>query len=63
MPRYRRIDKGINFKPCFGMLGVPRGYEDTAKDDRENVSVGRVSVGDLLVIEERTDEHLYQKAF
>jgi uncharacterized protein YcbX len=32
--KYRRIDKGITFKPCFGMLSVPRGegYIETGTD-------------------------------
>jgi uncharacterized protein YcbX len=32
--KYRRIDEGINFKPCFGMLCVPRneGYIEAGTD-------------------------------
>lgn len=45
---YRRIDKGITFKPCFGMLCVPR-------------QEGQVKVGMPFEITEQTSEHLYLK--
>ncbi|KAF2421027.1 hypothetical protein EJ08DRAFT_653674 [Tothia fuscella] len=46
--KYRRIDKGITFKPCFGMLCCPR-------------EEGDVAVGDWLEILEVTDQHDYMK--
>jgi uncharacterized protein YcbX len=46
--KYRRIDKGITFKPCFGMLCCPR-------------EEGQVAVGDELEILEVTEKHLYIK--
>jgi uncharacterized protein YcbX len=45
---YRRIDEGITFKPCFGMLCVPRGE-------------GEISVGDTFEITEVTGDHKYAK--
>ena len=32
--KYRRIDEGINFKPCFGLLCVPRneGFIEAGTD-------------------------------
>ena len=54
---YRRVDKGMKWKPCFGMLGVPR---DT----------GRVKVGDRLEVLEAMgegkwvgEEHMYKAGF
>jgi uncharacterized protein len=46
--KYRRIDEGIKFKPCFGMLCVPRGE-------------GEVSVGMQFEITEVTGDHRYAK--
>lgn len=45
--KYRRIDEGITFKPCYGMLSVPRG------------DGGEVSVGDRIEVVEVTDKHRY----
>lgn len=44
--KYRRIDKGITFKPCFGMLCCPR-------------EEGEVKVGMEFEILKVTDKHLY----
>lgn len=46
--KYRRVDKGITFKPCFGMLCAPRA-------ERE------IRVGDKFEITEVTADHFYQK--
>jgi uncharacterized protein YcbX len=43
---YRRVDEGIKFKPCFGMLCCPRGEGD-------------VAVGMRFEITEVTDQHKY----
>jgi uncharacterized protein YcbX len=48
--KYRRIDEGIKFKPCFGMLCVPR-------------EAGKVKVGDRLEVVEVTDQHRYIAGF
>jgi uncharacterized protein YcbX len=45
--KYRRVDEGIKFKPCFGMLCVPRGEG------------GRVDVGAMLEVREVTNGHRY----
>lgn len=48
---YRRVDEGIKWKPCFGMLGCPR-------------SEGVISVGmNFEVTEEVKGEHRYVKGF
>ena len=47
---YRRIDEGIKYKPCFGMLCAPR-------------DVGSVEVGMKLEVLEETDQHRYIKGF
>jgi len=44
--KYRRVDEGIKFKPCFGMLCVPR-------------KEGEVQVGARLEISEVTGNHRY----
>jgi uncharacterized protein YcbX len=44
---YRRVDEGIKWKPCFGMLGLVR---------REDV----VEVGMRVEVVERTDKHNYK---
>ncbi|KAF2205555.1 hypothetical protein GQ43DRAFT_407172 [Delitschia confertaspora ATCC 74209] len=44
--KYRRVDPGINFKPCFGMLCVP-------------AEGGEVEVGGKLEVVEMTDGHRY----
>jgi uncharacterized protein YcbX len=49
--KYRRVDEGIKFKPCFGMLCVPRGEG------------GKVEVGMQLEIAEVTDSHRYMPGF
>ncbi|THV50451.1 hypothetical protein BGAL_0150g00150 [Botrytis galanthina] len=47
---YRRIDEGIKWKPCFGMLGVPR-------------SDGPITVGMKFEVLETTEDHKYMKGF
>lgn len=47
---YRRVDEGVKWKPCFGMLGVPR-------------EEGEVKVGMRLEVMERTEAHKYIKGF
>lgn len=49
--KYRRIDEGITYKPCFGMLCVPRG------------SGGMLEVGMKLQVTEVTDKHRYIAGF
>ncbi|KAL1594468.1 hypothetical protein SLS60_010228 [Paraconiothyrium brasiliense] len=49
--KYRRIDEGIKFKPCFGMLCVPMGEG------------GMVEVGMEMEILEVTDKHRYIPGF
>ena len=44
---YRRIDKGIKFKPCFGMLGLTK-------------TEGIIEVGMSLEVVEKTDKHNYK---
>jgi len=44
--KYRRVDPGITFKPCFGMLCVPRKGID-------------VKVGNKIQVIEMTDKHRY----
>ncbi|EMD93255.1 hypothetical protein COCC4DRAFT_70732 [Bipolaris maydis ATCC 48331] len=48
--KYRRIDEGITYKPCYGMLAVPR-------------TVGEVRVGMKFEVTEVTDEHRYITGF
>lgn len=48
--KYRRVDEGIKWKPCFGMLSVPR-HE------------GRIAVGMKFELLETTEDHLYIKGF
>lgn len=45
---YRRVDEGIKYKPCFGMLCVPRNE-------------GAVEVGMRFEVLKVTEEHFYQK--
>lgn len=45
--KYRRVDPGIRFKPCFGMLCVPRG------------SGGEVTVGMQVEVDAVTEKHRY----
>jgi len=47
---YRRVDEGIKFKPCFGMLCCPRNE-------------GLVKVGMRFEVLELTDAHRYVKGF
>ena len=47
---YRRVDEGIKYKPCFGMLCVPRGE-------------GELEVGMRFEVTGVTGEHFYQKGF
>ncbi|KAF2812530.1 uncharacterized protein BDZ99DRAFT_461201 [Mytilinidion resinicola] len=45
--KYRRVDPGITFKPCFGMLCVPRK------------GAAEVRVGMRVQVTEMTDQHRY----
>ncbi|KAH6721644.1 MOSC N-terminal beta barrel domain-containing protein [Leptodontidium sp. MPI-SDFR-AT-0119] len=45
---YRRIDEGIKWKPCFGMLGCPRNE-------------GEIGVGMKFEVVETTGAHVYVK--
>ncbi|KAM0151712.1 hypothetical protein ACHAQE_008419 [Botrytis cinerea] len=47
---YRRVDEGIKWKPCFGMLGVPR-------------LDGPIAVGMKFEVLETTENHKYMKGF
>jgi uncharacterized protein YcbX len=47
---YRRVDEGIKWKPCFGMLGAPRNE-------------GAIEVGMRMEVLEETDEHRYITGF
>lgn len=47
---YRRIDEGIKWKPCFGMLSCPRNE-------------GTIRVGMKLEVIETTKSHVYVKGF
>jgi uncharacterized protein YcbX len=47
---YRRVDEGIKWKPCFGMLSVPRNE-------------GAIEVGMRFEVVETTEDHLYIKGF
>ena len=47
---YRRVDEGIKWKPCFGMLSCPRNE-------------GPIAVGMKFEVTEMMDGHLYIKGF
>lgn len=47
---YRRVDEGIKYKPCFGMLSAPRDE-------------GIIEVGMRLEVLEETKEHRYVAGF
>ncbi|QSZ36660.1 hypothetical protein DSL72_006541 [Monilinia vaccinii-corymbosi] len=47
---YRRIDEGIKWKPCFGMLSVPRAD-------------GQIAVGMKFEVLETTKNHRYMTGF
>lgn len=47
---YRRVDEGIKFKPCFGMLAAPRNQ-------------GPIEVGMRFDVLEETNQHRYIKGF
>ncbi|KAJ5662704.1 hypothetical protein N7462_011630 [Penicillium macrosclerotiorum] len=47
---YRRVDEGIKYKPCFGMLAAPR-------------SEGTIEVGMRLEVLEETNKHRYITGF
>ncbi|KAF7130982.1 hypothetical protein CNMCM5793_003917 [Aspergillus hiratsukae] len=47
---YRRVDEGIKYKPCFGMLSAPRNE-------------GVVEVGMRFEVVEETTQHRYIKGF
>ncbi|KAL2810839.1 hypothetical protein BJX63DRAFT_303164 [Aspergillus granulosus] len=48
--KYRRVDEGLKYKPCFGMLGAPRAE-------------GEVKVGMKFEVLEETMAHRYIKGF
>ena len=48
--KYRRIDEGIKFKPCYGMLCVPR-------------ETGELKIGMKFEVTEVTDKHRYIAGF
>ncbi|KZM24353.1 uncharacterized protein EKO05_0005622 [Ascochyta rabiei] len=48
--KYRRIDAGITYKPCYGMLCVPREGAE-------------IKVGMQLEVTEVTDQHRYKAGF
>ncbi|KAL2827136.1 hypothetical protein BDW59DRAFT_57926 [Aspergillus cavernicola] len=50
MMKYRRVDEGLKYKPCFGMLGAPRGEGD-------------IRVGMRFEVLEETDRHRYIRGF
>jgi uncharacterized protein YcbX len=54
--KYRRVDEGIKFKPCYGMLCVPRGIEGR----EEGVEV---KVGMRVRVTEVTGAHRYIAGF
>ncbi|KAJ6086151.1 MOSC N-terminal beta barrel [Penicillium sp. IBT 16267x] len=47
---YRRVDEGMKYKPCFGMLSAPRNE-------------GAIEVGMVLEVVEETTEHRYIAGF
>jgi uncharacterized protein YcbX len=47
---YRRVDEGMKYKPCFGMLSAPRNE-------------GKVKVGMRFEVLAETDQHRYIKGF
>lgn len=47
---YRRVDEGIKWKPCFGMLSCPRNE-------------GPIEVGMRFEVVETTEGHRYIKGF
>ncbi|KAI1611644.1 MOSC N-terminal beta barrel domain-containing protein [Exophiala viscosa] len=47
---YRRVDEGIKFKPCFGMLCCPRNE-------------GHVEIGMRFEVMDETQDHIYIKGF
>ena len=55
--KYRRVDEGIKFKPCYGMLCVPR----TAEGKRKEIS--EVRVGMVMEVLDVTREHRYIAGF
>ncbi|RMZ84635.1 hypothetical protein DV737_g1215, partial [Chaetothyriales sp. CBS 132003] len=48
--KYRRVDEGIKFKPCFGMLGCPRNE-------------GKVELGMRFDVLATTNAHKYLRGF
>jgi uncharacterized protein YcbX len=48
--KYRRIDEGITYKPCYGMLAVPK-------------TIGEIKVGMKFEVTEVTDKHRYIAGF
>lgn len=47
---YRRVDEGIKFKPCFGMLGCPRNE-------------GHIEVGMRFEVLAETEDHNYKTGY
>jgi len=50
MMKYRRVDRGSKWKPCFGMLSVPRDK-------------GMLKVGMRFEVLETTEDHVYLTGF
>lgn len=61
---FRRIDDGINFKPCFGVLCAPR-YDGDPHTNSEDCAIGEttICVGDVIRIDSRTSNHRYIPGF
>lgn len=55
--KYRRVDEGIKFKPCYGMLCVPRTV------GKRRGEIGEVKVGMRMEVLEVTSEHRYIAGF
>ncbi|CAI6315026.1 unnamed protein product [Periconia digitata] len=55
--KYRRVDEGIKYKPCFGMLCVPR------EEKMQGQVLGVVEVGMKMEVLEVTGEHRYIAGF
>lgn len=61
--QFRRIDEGITYKPCFGMLAAPRLDYTSIEKCVDNKHVGMIQVNDYMRVEERTDKHRYVTGF
>lgn len=56
---FRRIDPGITYKPCFGMLGTPRLGTSPFSQEDPTMLLGHIQVGDYMRVEECTAKHRY----